>query len=121
MERNEIPDMPKVKLSKDQISRKKKLLYEEIKQKKPAKADVVNLGVSFRHLNVTEKTAKPIDEVIPKIKPINEASDVLPMAIITIPTVAIIIDIHTFKEIFSLLIYLQEVLFFYLYFLLYYN
>jgi hypothetical protein len=30
-----------------------------VKQKKPAKAVVVNLGVSLRHLKVTENTAKP--------------------------------------------------------------
>jgi hypothetical protein len=70
-------------------------------QKKPAKAVVVNFGVSFRHLNVTEKTAKPTDEVIPKINPINEVSELLPTAIIPIPNVAIIIDIQTFKEIVS--------------------
>ena len=40
------------------------------KQNKPAIATVVNLGVSFLHLSVTENTEKPIDEVIPKIKPI---------------------------------------------------
>ena len=38
----------------------------------PASATVVNLGVSFLHLNVTEKTEKPIEEVIPKIRPIKE-------------------------------------------------
>ena len=43
-----------------------------IKQKKPANATVVNLGVSFLHLKVTEKTEKPIEEVIPKINPIRE-------------------------------------------------
>ena len=73
-----------------------------VKQKKPAKAVVVNLGVSLRHLKVTEKTAKPKEEVIPKTNPINDVSVLLPTAIIPIPTVAIIIDIQTFKEIFSL-------------------
>ena len=72
------------------------------KQKKPAKATVVNLGVSFRHLNDTEKTEKPIDDVMPKINPINEAFAVFPRAIITIPIVAIIIAIQTFIEILSL-------------------
>ena len=72
------------------------------KQKKPAKATVVNLGVSFRHLNDTENTEKPIDEVIPNINPINEALAVFPRAIITIPTVAIIIAIQTLREILSL-------------------
>ena len=39
---------------------------------------------------------------MPKTNPIKEVSEVLPTAIIPIPTVAIIIDTHTFKEIFSL-------------------
>ena len=43
---------------------------------------MVNLGVSFLHLSVTEKTEKPIDEVIPKTKPIKEFFSVLPKAII---------------------------------------
>ena len=72
------------------------------KQKKPAKATVVNLGVSFLHLSVTEKTEKPIDDVSPNTKPIKDFSPVLPVAIISIPTVAIIIDIQTLKEILSL-------------------
>ena len=73
-----------------------------MKQKKPAKATVVNLGVSFLHLSVTEKTEKPIDDVSPNTKPIKDFSPVLPIAIISIPTVAIIIDIQTLKEILSL-------------------
>ena len=72
-----------------------------IKQKKPAKATVVNLGVSVLHLKVTEKTEKPTEEVIPKIKPTREFSPVLPKAIIAIPIVAIPIDIQTFIEICS--------------------
>ena len=72
------------------------------KQKKPAKATVVNFGVSCLHLRVTEKTEKPIEDVKPNTKPINDFSPVLPRAIIIIPIVAIIIDIQTFKEIFSL-------------------
>ena len=74
----------------------------KIKQNNPEKATVVNFGVSFLHLKVTEKTEKPIDDVNPKIKPINDFSPVLSRAIIIMPTVAIIIDIQTFKEIFSL-------------------
>ena len=62
---------------------------------------MVNFGVSFRHLSETENTEKPTDDVIPKTNPINEVSELLPIAIIPIPTEAIIIDIHTFKEIFS--------------------
>ena len=77
------------------------IIEAKITQKKPAKAVVVNFGVSLRHLNETEKTEKPTDEVIPKTNPINEVSELLPIAIIPIPTEAIIIDIQTFKEIFS--------------------
>ena len=75
---------------------------ENTKQKKPAKATVVNFGVSFLHLKVTEKTEKPIEEVKPKTKPISDFSPVFPIAIIMIPTDAIIIDIQTLREIFSL-------------------
>ena len=90
-----------------QLDEKKTKLFDKIiivantKQKKPAKATVVNFGVSFLHLRVTEKTEKPIDEVKPNTKPINDFSPVLPSAIIMIPTVAIIIDIQTLREIFS--------------------
>ena len=77
------------------------IIVEKTKQNKPAKATVVNFGVSFLHLKVTEKTEKPIEEVKPKTKPINDFSPVLPRAIIIIPTVAIIIDIQTLREIFS--------------------
>ena len=72
-----------------------------MKQKNPANAVVVNFGVSLRHLKLTENTANPIEDVIPKTNPIKDASDVLPTAIIPIPIVAINIDIQTFKEIFS--------------------
>ena len=70
-------------------------------QKNPAKATVVNLGVSFLHLKVTEKTEKPIEDVIPKIRPIKEFFPVFPKAIIKIPIVAIDIATQTFNEIFS--------------------
>ena len=73
-----------------------------MKQKNPAKATVVNFGVSFLHLKVTEKTENPIDDVNPKIKPISDFSPVLPIAIIAIPTEAIIIDTQTLREILSL-------------------
>ena len=72
-----------------------------IKQKKPATATVVNLGVSFLHLSVTEKIEKPIEEVIPNIKPITDVFSLFPTAIIIIPIVAIKIETQTFKEIFS--------------------
>ena len=63
---------------------------------------MVNFGVSLRHLKETENTEKPTEEVMPKTNPINEVSEVFPMAIIAIPTVAIIIETQTFNEIFSL-------------------
>ena len=72
-----------------------------ITQNNPAIATVVNLGVSFLHLSVTEKTENPIDEVIPKIKPIKEFFSVFPKAIVVIPIVAIPIAIQTLNEIFS--------------------
>ena len=78
------------------------IIVANTKQKKPAKATVVNFGVSFLHLRVTEKTEKPIEEVKPNTKPINDFSPVLSRAIIIIPIVAIIIDIQTLREIFSL-------------------
>ena len=70
-------------------------------QNNPAIATVVNLGVSLLHLRLTEKTEKPIDEVIPKIKPVIEFFSVLPRAIIIIPIVAIIIATQTLKDILS--------------------
>ena len=80
----------------------KSIIDAKIKQKKPEKATVVNFGVSVLHLKVTEKTENPIDDSIPKIKPIIEFDPELPKAIIIIPTVAINIEIQTFNEIFSL-------------------
>ena len=71
------------------------------KQNNPAIATVVNFGVSFLHLNVTENTEKPIGDVSPKINPNREFFSVLPKAIIIIPIVAIIIDSQTLIEIFS--------------------
>ena len=70
-------------------------------KKNPAKATVVNLGVSFLQRNETEKTENPIDEVRPKTKPTKEFWPELPIAIITIPIVAIKIAIQTLIEIFS--------------------
>ena len=72
-----------------------------MKQKKPAKAVVVNFGVSLRHLKVTENTEKPTEEVIPNTNPIKDVSVLVPTAIIPIPILAIIIEIQTFSEIFS--------------------
>ena len=76
-------------------------ILEIITQKNPAYETVVNLGVSFLHLNDTEKIEKPIDEIIPKTKPIIEFCSVFPEAIIINPAVAMIIAIQTFNEIFS--------------------
>ena len=72
-----------------------------MKQNRPATATVVNLGVSFLNLSVTENIEKPIEDVIPKINPNKEFFSLLPMAMIIIPTVAIKIDIQTLKLIFS--------------------
>ena len=72
-----------------------------MKQNNPATATVVNFGVSFLHLSDTEKIEKPIEDVIPKRNPIKEFFSVFPIAIIIIPTVAIKIEIQTFKDIFS--------------------
>ena len=70
-------------------------------QVSPAKATVVNFGVSFLHLKLTEKIAKPTAEIIPNIKPKIEPVLISPKAIIIIPIDAIIIDIQTLNEIFS--------------------
>ena len=72
-----------------------------VKQKKPAKATVVNFGVSFLHLKVTEKIEKPIEEIIPNIRPNKDAFSVLPKAIIINPIVAMVIAIQTLIDIFS--------------------
>ena len=61
----------------------------------------MNLGVFFLHLNVTEKTEKPIEAERPNTNPIKDFSLVLPRPIIKIPAVAMTIEIQTFKEIFS--------------------
>ena len=87
---------------KKTLSFAKITIAEKITQKNPANATVVNFGVSFLHLRVTEKIENPIEDVIPNTNPINEFCSLLPVAIIVIPTDAIIIDIQTFKEIVSL-------------------
>ena len=74
---------------------------ENKKQNKPDKATVVNLGVFFLHLNVTEKIEKPNAEARPKISPASEFFSGFPYAITHIPKAAITIDIHTVEEIFS--------------------
>ena len=77
------------------------IIEANIKQNNPATATVVNLGVSFLHLRVTENIEKPIEDVIPNKKPNKEFFSVFPAAIIIIPTVAMIIDTQTLSEIFS--------------------
>ena len=74
---------------------------EKKQQNMPAIATVVNFGVSFLHLKDTEKTEKPIEDAIPKTKPVKVFLPVLSTAIIKIPTVAIPIAIQTFVEIVS--------------------
>tara|TARA_B100001094_G_scaffold154763_1_gene149744 strand:- start:24 stop:428 length:405 start_codon:yes stop_codon:yes gene_type:complete len=78
------------------------IIEAKITQKNPAKAVVVNFGVSLRHLKETENTENPTEDVIPKTNPIIVFWLSVPIAIIAIPIVAIIIDIQTFKVIFSL-------------------
>ena len=70
-------------------------------QNKPATATVVNLGVSFRHLNDTEKIENPSAEAKPNIKPSIDPNEALPKAIITMPIEATIIAIQTLIDIFS--------------------
>tara|TARA_B110000090_G_C13058336_1_gene322341 strand:- start:7 stop:348 length:342 start_codon:yes stop_codon:yes gene_type:complete len=70
-------------------------------QKNPEKDTVVNFGVSFLHLKLTEKTENPIEDIMPNISPIKEFFSIFPNAIITIPTVAIKIDTQTLIDIFS--------------------
>ena len=70
-------------------------------QNKPATATVVNLGVSFRHLNDTEKIENPSAEAKPNIKPLIEPNEALSKAIITTPIEAKTIAIQTLIDIFS--------------------
>ena len=46
-----------------------KTIVEITAHKMPAKATVVNFGVSFFHLKVTEKIEKPKAEIIPNVRP----------------------------------------------------
>ena len=78
------------------------IIIKEIKaQIIPAKATVVNFGVFFFHLRVTEKIENPNAEDKPNINPVKELLVTLPNAIITIPAAATIMDIHTLIVIFS--------------------
>ena len=67
----------------------------------PAIATVVNLGVSFFHLKLTENTANPQADNRPNNNPSNEVYILIPIAIMAIPMAAITIAIHTLKDTFS--------------------
>ena len=77
------------------------IMDENTAQKIPANATVVNLGVSFLHLKVTENTENPSAEISPNTKPNKEPFSKSPIAIIKMPIVAIAIDIQTLVEILS--------------------
>ena len=62
---------------------------------------MVNLGVSFLHLNETEKTENPIADTRPNIKPLIDPKEELSIAMIAIPMVATNIAIQTLIDIFS--------------------
>ena len=79
-----------------------KIIIETIAQNRPAKATVVNVGVSFLHLKETEKIENPIAEASPNTKPNNVPAEKFPKAIMQIPTEAKTIEIHTLIEIRSL-------------------
>ena len=74
---------------------------ENKQQNKPARATVVNLGVSFFHLNETEKIENPIADARPNIKPLIVPKEELPIAMIATPVVATNIAIQTLIDIFS--------------------
>ena len=78
------------------------ITIENKKQNKPATATVVNFGVSFLHLNETEKIENPKADDIPNIKPLIDPNEALSNAIIPRPIVATIIAIQILKDIFSL-------------------
>ena len=60
------------------------------------------MGVSFRHLNDTEKIENPTAEAKPNIKPLIDPNEALPKAIITMPIEATIIAIQTLIDIFNI-------------------
>ena len=78
-----------------------KINNETIAQKKPANATVVNFGVSFLHLKVTEKIEKPNADIRPKVSPNKEPVSKFPRAIMTIPTAAVNIATQTLVDIIS--------------------
>ena len=62
---------------------------------------MVNLGVSFLHLNETEKIENPNADARPNIKPLIDPKEELPVAMIATPMDATNIAIQTFTDIFS--------------------
>ena len=74
---------------------------ENKQQNKPAIATVVNLGVSFLHLNETEKIENPSADARPNIKPLTDPKLKLPIAMIATPMDATNIAIQTLADIFS--------------------
>ena len=85
-------------LDKKLISLVEIIIDENKKQNNPASATVVNFGVCFLHLRLTENIEKPNAEINPNTKPINVFSWLLPKDITTIPKAATIIDNHTVME-----------------------
>ena len=74
---------------------------ENKQQNKPAIATVVNLGVSFLHLNETEKIENPNADARPNIKPLTDPKEELPIAMIATPMHAVNIAIQIPIDIFS--------------------
>ena len=76
-------------------------IVENKKQNMPAIATVVNLGVSFFHLNETEKIENPNADIKPNNKPKTVPCEKLSKPIIATPIDATEIAIQTLEEIFS--------------------
>ena len=66
-----------LKLREKLYSEKNNAINEIITQNKPPNATVVNFGVSFFHLNVTAKIAKPRDDKRPHNIPNRSLKSVL--------------------------------------------
>ena len=77
------------------------ITIENKQQNRPARATVVNLGVSFLHLNETEKIENPTADARPNNKPLIDPKEELSIAMIAIPMVATNIAIQTLIDIFS--------------------
>ena len=74
---------------------------ENKQQNKPATATVVNFGVSFLHLNETEKIENPKDDAKPNIKPFIDPMETLSNAMIATPNDATNMATQTLGIIFS--------------------